>query len=165
MAITSVGFRLTVTLVDSSGVNTSNKQYELVAADMATAITDSATIMTALNGVTDAAIKGYSIAEVYAETGTFTLPTDAEIENMALLVGRLDGNPFKKVTLSIPAPSIDIFVSSTGANRNVVDLQDAAVVAYRSLFQAPGNVAYVSDGETLDVLESGKRAHRSSSRG
>lgn len=165
MAITSVGFELTVTLVDSSGVNTANKTYELVAADAAAAATASATIMAALAGVTDAAIKGYSIAERFAETGTFTLPADAEIENQAMLVGRVDGNPFKKWTTTIPAPKIGIFVSSTGANRNVVDLLDAAVVAYRDLFQAPGNVATISDGETLDVLESGKRVHRHSSRG
>lgn len=165
MAIESVGWELSVTLVDSSGVNTSVKQYDLVAADGTEAATAAATIMTALDGVTDAAIKGYTIGERFAETGVFTLPTDAEIENQALLIGRLDGNPFKKVSMTIPAPNIGIFVSSTGANRNVVDLADAAVVAYRTLFQAPGNVATLSDGETLDVLESGRRIHRQSSRG
>lgn len=165
MAITSVGWELAVTLVDSSGVNTSTKQYELVAADATAAAAAAAEVMAALLGVSDAAIKGYTIAERFAETGTFTLPTNAEIENQALLIGRLDGNPFKKVSLTIPAPKIDIFVSSTGANRNVVDLLDAAVVTYRDLFQSPGNVATVSDGETLDVLESGRRVHRHSSRG
>jgi len=165
LAQTSLGFRLTVTLVDSSGENTSNKTYELTSADATAAAADSADIMTALLGVTDAAIKGYSIAEVFAETGVFSLPLDAEIENMAILVGRIDGNPFKKATLTIPAPKIGIFVSSTGANRNVVDVNDAAVQAYRALYQSPGNVATLSDGETLDVLESGRRQHRRSSRG
>jgi len=165
MAITSVGWELTVTLVDSSGVNTANKQYDLVAADGTAAAAAAADVLAALAGVSDAAVKGYTIGERFAETGTFTLPTDAEIENQALLVGRLDGNPFKKWSTTIPAPKIGIFVSSTGANRNVVDLTDAAVVAYRALFQSPGNVATVSDGETLDVFESGKRIHRHSSRG
>ena len=165
MAITSVGWELTVTMVDSSGVNTSAKQYDLVAIDGTAAAAAAAAVLAALAGVSDAAIKGYTIAERFAETGVFTLPVDAEIENQALLVGRLDGNPFKKVTMTIPAPKIGIFVSSTGANRNVVDLLDAEVVAYRALFQAPGNVATISDGETLDVLESGRRVHRQSSRG
>jgi len=165
MAQTSVGWTLDVTLVDSSGVNTAVKHYELVAADGTEAADAADTILTALAGVTDAAVKGYVIGERFAETGTFTLPTDAEIENQALLVGRLDGNPFKKWSTTIPAPKIGIFVLSTGPSRNIVDLADTAVVAYRALFQSPGNVATISDGETLDVLESGKRIHRQSSKG
>lgn len=164
MAITSVGWELAVTLVDS-GLNIANKVYELVAADAAEAATSAAAILAALDPVTDAAIKGYRIAEVFAETGTFTLPTDAEIEMQALLLMRLDGNPFKKVTHTIPAPNIGIFVSSTGANRNIVDTLDAALLTYRAIWQSPGNVATISDGETVDVLESGHRIHRASNKG
>lgn len=164
MAITSVGWELHVTLVDS-GLNIANKSYELVAADATEAATSAAAILAALDAVTDAAIKGYRIAEVWAETGVFSLPGDCEIENQALLLMRLDGNPFKKATTTIPAPAIGIFNNPTGSGRNVVDTADAAVIAYRTLYQSPGNVATISDGETVDVLESGHRIHRQSNKG
>lgn len=165
MAIEIIGHKLVVTLVDSSGENTAVKTYDLVAVDFDAAIISAGVIIPALIAITDAKMKGYSISQVFAETGVFSLPADAEVEEQALFIYQLDGNPFKVHTERIPAPKPAIFEAATGSGRNILDTADADVIAYRSLYQSPGNVATISDGETVDYLKRGTRAHRRSSKG
>lgn len=162
MALVSTGWELIVTLADR-GLNIVTKTYEMTAATAAAAATDAAAILAALNAVTDANIKGYRLAEVFAEDA-FATPNLGEVENQALLIFRLDSNPFKKASHYIPAPIDGIFVGAQGPTYNVLDNTDAAVLTYVGLFQSGGE-ALISDGETVDVLEGGRRIHRQSSKG
>lgn len=163
MALTFDRFELTVTLIDS-GANQSTKTFALNTSDYDDAILARDEILSALDAASDAKISGYRLSFVGVENA-FSLPLGGvEIENQALLVFLLDGFANKAATFIIPAPNDGLFVSSTGKNRNVVDTSDAAIIAIRDLFTSSG-VATISDGETVDIVQSGKRIHRRSSRG
>lgn len=166
MALVSDGFELVVTLVDS-GDNKSNKRYILNAADAATAATDAGTIMTRLTAITNAVIGGYGLTEKFVEDA-FVYPTDIEIENRALVIGRIDGEPSKTWTETIPAPIVGIFVAPSGPSRNEIDITNTALVTYMGTFNATQALAEVSDGEQLadvSTIKSGHRAHRKSNYG
>lgn len=158
MAISSAGFVMTVSLVDSAGFAT-NRQYEMTAANYAAAVTDADTILTKLTAVTDGEVTGYSLTEVFNETDV-TLPSAGIYRNNnALLSVRLVGVGNKQASLSIPMPKITLFVDDQGSNANIIDTNDVAVGAYVGLFQT-GAQANVSDGEKVDELLRGKRVFR-----
>jgi hypothetical protein len=163
MAFISTGWNLVVNLMDSGGEGTS-KTYQLSSADATDAAADSATVLAALGGVTDLEVVSYFWYEKFAED-TVSYPIGGiEKENQALLVFDIVNNPSKRATHAIPGAKIDIFVGVSGPNRNIVDTADAAVIAYRSLFQAAGP-AYISDGEKAFTLVSGHRRHTKNNRG
>jgi len=165
MAFVSGGWDLAVTLVDR-GLNQVTKTYEFNPAtvtDDAEAATAMAAVIAALDGVTEAKIKGYRISQAFYDDA-FTTPTVGEVENLAVLTMRIAGDPFKKVTHSIPAPEPSIFQAASGVGWNEVDTAAALVTAYRDLFTA-GNELVISDGENISAIESGRRAHRKSYKG
>jgi hypothetical protein len=163
MALVSNGFWLVVTLRDNGG-NETTKTYQMVAADADTAATDAATVITALNAVTDAVIVSYFTYERFIEDA-FAYPGDGvQVENLALLDFDLVDHPEKTATVTIPAPNIGIFVASSGSGANVVDTSDAALIAFRDLFRTGGQLL-ISDGEVAESLVRGRRIHRKSLRG
>lgn len=164
MALTSAGWVLTVTLIDH-GANTTTKRYQLTSASAAEAATDGGAIISALDAVTGAVIKNYSIGQVYVED-TLVLPGVAvEIENLARVVVGIDGEALKKWTHDIPAPVANLFIDTSGPGANIVDTQEASLVTYMSLFDSTGE-ATVSDGESIELpILSGKRVHRKSNGG
>jgi hypothetical protein len=167
MAITSKGFKLVVGLIDA-GRDQSNMTFDLVAATYADAVTATNTLLPLLEAVTDAVIKGYSIIENFVE-GTLVLPAGTvEVENRAMVVCQINANPLKTATVVIPAATIGLFQSNTGAGHNIIDVTDADLLAYLDIWQVSGALAKLSDGEYLDdtaVIISGKRTHRHSSNG
>lgn len=165
MALVSAGWDLAVTLVDR-GLNQVTKTYELNPAtvtDDTEAAAAVAAILSALGGVTEATIKGYRISQAFYEDA-FSTPVVGEVENLAVLTMRIAGDPFKKVTHTIPAPEPAIFQAASGVGWNEVDTADPLVTAYRDLFTAGGEVV-ISDGENISAIESGRRAHRKSYKG
>ena len=168
MALTSNGFELHVTLMDS-GLNTSNLTYVLLAADYATAVIDSGTIIAALTAVTQAEIKAYSILERFIEDNIAVPVTNVNVENQALIVLQLASSPLKKASIKIPAPVPGIFLATTGEGSNVIDVLDTDLNTYVDTWQETPGVATLSDGEQvadgLDALLRGHRIHRQSSRG
>lgn len=158
MALVAAGFRLTVQLKDTSA-STSVLQYELQGADYAAASANAAIILTALDAVTNSNVAQYQVSAVFVENA-FALPVSAENAVKAEVNGIVSGAPNKTAQFRIPAPSISIFSSSTGAGYNIVDLDSANLQAYAQIFEVGGQ-AYISDGENLaDVsgnLTSGKR--------
>jgi hypothetical protein len=138
------GFYLTVTLIDSQN-DKSTLEYEMTSADYATAVTDSATILAALAGVTDASVSTVSIS-FRREEAAFAYPaTLCNNSEKARIVVQLAGST-KKAVVDIPAPKNAIFVAPVGDNNNIVDLGDDEVIAYVQLFQADGE-SFISDGE------------------
>lgn len=168
MALVLSGFTGVVTLVDQGG-KVVRKEYELrEAATYATALADLQTIVSLLDPITNAAIRGYSIRTEY-EDDAFAFPTGGvEVENVAQLIVALETeNKYEKIF--IPAPIDGIFLASFGKGYDVVDVGDAALFAYvDGVYSTTDGVAYISDGETvkdLAAIQSGKRIHRASNLG
>jgi hypothetical protein len=162
MAFVANGFFMSVTLVDN-GNNQTVKTYDLQGTDLTEATTNAGTILTNLALVTDATIKGYSIGSKFTND-SFTFPAaGVHIEDIALISLSITDDPTKSATIAIPAPKPGCFVATSGAGANVVE-NDAPVTAYWEMFK-PSAQAYLSDGETAEIFQSGKRIHRGSRRG
>lgn len=163
MALVADGFRLVVSLADNGG-NVSSLTYVLTAEDHATAVTNSATIVAALDAVTNSVIVQYAIKTVFAENGFVYPEAGVENENKASITVLLDGLGAKKANVKIPAPVIGIFTDTKGLGANVVDISDVDLNAYLDIFES-GNEATLSDGETMDKPLTGKRISARSNRG
>jgi len=152
MALTSVGWRLTVQFLDK-GENSTTMLFDLTAADETEADTDIATILAAYAAVGSLLVTGYHKSEVFEETGTLVIPTaaDAQSEVDAKISVYIAGAGSKKATVRIPGPTAaNVMVSTSGKNANIVDMGAAGVIAWLGLFQT-GGVATVSDGETAGL--------------
>jgi len=155
MALVSNGFQLSVSLVDYGG-NQTSKLYEMTAADYATAITDLAIIMPALINMTDAVISAYSVSERYVENA-LSLPTTVNpVSVKAVMTAYINDAGDKKASFDVPSPRIGIFQAAVGAGADIVDTSDAAVLAYKALFD-DGEQLFISDGESLGGLIGGIR--------
>ena len=163
MALTTNGWWLTSTLVDNGG-NVTTKRYDLRASDATTAATDVAAIIAAPNAITDSVMSGYRYGEEFIEDSFAYPAAGVENENKASITCLLTTGGAKKANLKIPAPVIGIFVDTTGPSANVVDVTNAALLTYAALFESGGE-AYISDGEDLDSLISGKRISAKSNNG
>jgi hypothetical protein len=170
MALVSAGFRLSVTLLDSEG-SSSVLQYALTGAADFTAANNRATaILAALEPVTDAVIKGYSVGQVFAENA-LALPAGAEVERRAVITAKIQGSlPPKYANIVIPSPTQGIFQAATGSGARLIDKADAALQAYLAVFVTGAGLATVSDGEwiadpTVPENIEGRKMHRGSRRG
>jgi len=155
MALVSNGFFLDVELVDYAG-NKTSKRYQMTAADYDTAITDVAIVMPALINVTDAVIASYSVQERYVQDALSLPATVNPVSMKAVLTAFIDDLGDKKASFDIPSPKIGIFQAAIGAGADIVDTLDAAVLAYKALFDT-GEQLLISDGETLGGLIGGVR--------
>lgn len=144
MALVTAGFELSVTVVDQ-GNTPSVLTYDLRGADAATAATQTATVLAALDPRTKSAIAGYRLTEVFVEDA-LTLPTDgannAEKASVSVL---LSGAGKKLANVKIPAPADSLFAAATGRGYNTV--LESAITPYLDLYKVTGGVANLSDGE------------------
>lgn len=177
MALVKGSYFASVTITDSSGKNKSTLRYKLTADDGAgnpgsafeQALADAGTIVTRLNAITDGVITSYDVGLSYDEDTNFVAAEGVQIENLAFISARISASQEKYATIKIPAPSIGIFLATTGTNSNVVDPADADLLTYLSTF-VTGGLATLSDGEVLlnpsaaNGLK-GKRGHRGSRKG
>ncbi len=163
MALVSMGWILAVTLVDN-GANVTTMQYQLRSTTDAEALTDTGIIIAALQGVTDSAISDYYIKHKYSEDALTYPAAGVENENKASITCLLTGAGNKKANFKIPAPKIGIFTAASGGGANVVDLSDGDFITYYTIF-ATGNEAFISDGEDLASVVSGKRISAKSNYG
>lgn len=158
MALVAQGYFLVVTFGDSSG-DTTQRTYQMDVATDAAAAAAAAAAIPIIDAVTDAVIISYYWYNRFVEDGDiYPLTANTQNENQAILTFALEGSATKTATTSIPAASAGIFVGTTGENSKQVDTTDAAVIAFRELFQAAGDF-FISDGEKVNVLKKGKRRH------
>jgi len=168
MGLVSNGFALNIQLIDG-GANTANMSFDLRSADYATAVTDSAAIIAALNPITEAVIRQYSIVEKFVED-TLSLPAGTvHVEDRALMTLQLTSSPLKTVNHIVPAPVVGVFQGASGQALNVVDVNDVDLRTYIAIFHADGE-ATISDEEDVALnptggILRGVRAHRKSYRG
>jgi len=87
-----------------------------------------------------------------------------ENEDKASLTVLLTTGGGKKANHKIPAPKITIFTDITGPGANIVDVNDPDLLTYMALFGVGGK-AYISDGEVMNSLLSGKRISAKSNNG
>lgn len=163
MAYVSVGWEYSITVVDA-GNNAFTRVFKLNSADATEALADATTVRTAYMAATDCVLSTARLSEVFVDDN-YSLPANVEGENQAMIVFQLDGDARKKATFFVPGAKIGLFVAPQGKNRNVVDIQDAEVLALRALYDDATGVATISDGETALSVESGKRVHKGSTRG
>lgn len=163
MALVTKGWWLRVSLADN-GANVTTRRYELQATDATTAATDVAAIIAALNAVTDSVLLTYAYGEEFEEDTVVYPAAGIENENQASVTVLLTTGGGKKANFKIPAPVIGIFQAPSGKGANIVDILDADLVTYANLF-ASGGEAYISDGELLDSMQSGKRISAKSQNG
>lgn len=180
MALASLGFRASIEMVDAGG-NRSSLRPNIVGADFATALTNTQSIITALDALTDALVVGYNVSQVFAEDTELYGAAGSEVENIAEVVVPLE-TAGKYFTFRIPAPVDALFVGAVGPDRNKVNTANAALLAFLSLFTDKTNyagtpgadaIALISDGEKVKpddandqpFVDNGKRIHRASRKG
>lgn len=163
MAIVSGGYRLSVTVMDNGGDQTT-RTFDLTAADDATAATDSATVLAAFMALTDGVQVSHTLEHVFVNDAISFPASGVENQNQALLDFLLADDPTKHATKSIPAAKPGIFMSTSGPAAEIVDTADAAVIAFAALFLDAGE-ATLSDGESADALTGGHRRHVRSNHG
>ena len=169
MALVTGGFELNVTLLDN-GLNTGTLSYKLTpAADFDEATTAAADILARLALVTQAEIKGYTVGERFIENALAVPVSNVHIENRAIVVCQINGDPLKKVSVVIPAPSPDIFSALSGDGANQINPLHTDLVNYIDIWRVTGALATISDGEFiadgLSAIVRGYRTHRKSSYG
>lgn len=165
MALTLQEYRVVVNVVDN-GNQTSTLTYYTTAVDMTEAEADTVTILAALEDMTDCVVSGYHVGPYYREDNLVLPGPGVQIQNKASITVNLAGTA-GKANIKIPGPKIDIFSGTSGRAADIVDANDAAVLAYVGLFEAAG-VATISDGElvsTANPIDGGKRIHSKSNRG
>lgn len=150
------GFFVALSLLDGQG-DTSIVRYGLTSADYATAQTDVAAVIAAINLLSDSIVVSYSLQQVYDENAIVPV-AGAENAIKALMSFQLENRP-AKANLSVPSPKASIFQATTGPDAKIVDLTNAGVVAFEALFLTGGN-CYLSDGETADDLLKGRKVSR-----
>jgi len=158
MAFVAQNFEVEVTFEDN-GAQLVSRRYGVVAgttyADLITALP--ATIAT-IAATSDCLVYSYAVRSIWAND-TPTIPASGiQNENQALLTYKLLGKPLDSGTLSIPGAKPGIFVGTSGANANVVDMADTAVVDFGGLF-VDGGLLTISDGDNI-VLQGGKGKRR-----
>ncbi len=121
------------------------------AADLWTAIeTIRNTLITQINLNTKALVLNAFVVVKQSED-TLSIPAaDCHVNEFASLVVLLDGGEDKKATMQIPAPVDAMFTGSSGANFNIVDVEETNLNTFLDLFQDTGGSHTISDGETLD---------------
>src|SRR5215204_6789534 len=115
MALVFKGFAVEYQLVESSGKSVPKflEADPEVIDDYATLVTQWAASLTTINNVTDSVIGAYTLKAIWVED-SLVLPSGAENSDQAIMTAKIDGDPTESATLTIPAASDAVFVSTTG---------------------------------------------------
>ncbi len=156
MAIVTDHFEITIKLVDE-GANFSTLTFQCRDAAYADCVTAKTALIAALDAITNCVIQRVSINEVW-KNDAFAYPAGVETANKLSMTVELAGGIGKKANIKVPGPIDAMFGASGTAGYNSLDTGNAAIITYTNLFKAAGDF-YVSDGEDLETLISGKRIH------
>lgn len=147
MALAHQKFEVTVTFRDS-GVDPTNKTYELRGANMTEALANAAAFVPVIAAASDAAVDGYRVSEVFAESAPAAIAGDTvRNSNQAVISVQLSTSPLKRGTIVVPAPKNALFTAVTGVGSDVVANNAALVTGLVDEFKSTGNV-FLSDGES-----------------
>lgn len=166
MALVAGLFGMSVSFLDN-GMNVVSREYMMDPALVTTYAEAEAAALDILPdvvGMTDAAIPQYRVFQVYQENALAIPGTGVQVENQASMTLLLTSPGNEKANLNIPAPKPAIFVATSGKQANIVNMGNAAVLAFIGNFFAGENFT-VSDGEKVARAVDGKRTHKRSNRG
>ena len=163
MPLVDVGYFLTVTLADNGG-NKITKKYQLRALNSIQANLDAPIVVGLLDAVTNSLITDWSLSHRFSEDTFVYPPAGIENEDKASVTVQLTGAGNGKANFKIPAPVIGIFQNAIGPGANIVDVTDVALQAYSATFSAAGE-CYISDGEDMLFMDSGKRVSAKNNNG
>ena len=138
--------------MDTQG-DIATRHYHLVSADFVTAVTDAAVVTAAVEGMTEGLIVGHSIGEHFEENAV-SYPIGADNTINVSMTFLLSGVGNKKANMRLPSPKNGIFVSANGPGNNILDTGNVDVIAWQT---AVTTKLEISDGETAQALESGRR--------
>lgn len=165
MALIAGGFGMTVSFLDN-GMNQVTREY-IMDPDVAT-YTDAAAEAVLMIGrivpVTDASIPQYRVFQIFSENALTIPGSGVQVENQASVTALLTTPGNKQANINIPAPKPALFVSISGKQANVVNTENAALVAFTDSFKIAGKFT-ISDGEEISRLVDGKRVHKRSNKG
>jgi hypothetical protein len=151
MALTFRKTYLHVSMVDYEG-NKSAMRIELDFASLDALntgiadITGAGGVLADLADVTDLKIISAFIGEELGDEGYGLV--GAEAEETAVISAKIDGRPGVYGNLRIPGPNIDIFLPGPGSDANVLDRENAALIAWLTNFGSSGH-CLTSDGESI----------------
>lgn len=150
MALNHEKFEVTITFRDS-GLDITRKTYELRGATMADALANAAAFVPVIAAASDAAVDGYQVSEVFAESAPAAIADDTvRNSNQAVISVQLATSPLKRGTIVVPAPKNALFTAVTGVGSDVIANNAALVTGLVSEFNSTGNV-YISDGEDVSA--------------
>lgn len=147
MALSFANYEIRVFLKDQTNT-TFTKIYQAdpaLVADDTEAATAAAALIAELAPVTALTIVGYTIGKKYEEDGAITLPQRVGYDQASISVALETPNKF--ATIYIPGASNGIFQATTGVQADVIDVNDADLLAYVALWKDSTGYFYLSDGE------------------
>lgn len=169
MALTQLKWVAEVSIADNSGAVVPRFYESDIAtfADYDTFEAGFTTLRSALQNMTDGVIASYKLSAIFINDALALPASGVENENQAFFSGKISDDPTDSATQSIPAAKPGIFVTSSGPGANVVDMGDAAVIAWVALFDETGPGPWLlSDGEHWkNATVKGKRRHTKNSNG
>jgi hypothetical protein len=150
------GYFLTWTGIDRNNEPTT-KEWEMTAADAATALADAAIIIPQWQLLTQCDTVAYSVA-LRMEENAIVTPAAGERQTKAVVTTRLEGGN-EKATLEIPAPVETLFRALTGDDNKIVNITFLALTEFVNNFiTAQDNRLFISDGEKVaEILRGRKR--------
>lgn len=151
MAIETIGFDVSMTVRDN-GKGRSVLKYQLdstYVADFAAAQVARSAIYDALDAMTDGVISNTALTERQFENALVLPASNIEIENKAKISLQLIGKT-RPATVAIPAVVPSIFIGSSGASADQVDVLDSLVEAYADLYRDDATgYCTISDGDKI----------------
>lgn len=165
MAVVGGRWFYEIVVVDNGNQSTRRKYEINNPADYAAALAAGVALRTDFLALSDCVFKSDRVWQEYYEDA-LVLPGNAvQKENQACLVFQLP-DPSKTAKLYVPAPEAGAFAALSGLNSNIIDTNDANVIAFADNFLSGGsNLFVISDGEEPDSLLRGHRIHSSNSFG
>jgi len=134
-----------MTLEDQYG-RQSSKRVQLVTDDAAQAEIDAGLVAAAYSAAMGGIVRKWTLQGVYEFAGP---AAPGNIDTGVTIRAQLDGRSDKAAT-KWPMPLSD-YLQAGGT----VDVDDALVQAIEGLYQSPGNIALLSDGEAITEFISG----------
>ncbi|HSS99838.1 MAG TPA: hypothetical protein VLK33_22545 [Terriglobales bacterium] len=157
MALAHSFYRVNIDFTESSGksVRRTYRMNPAVVTSDTLAAAAAADIVALVKVLTDSVVNQYQWESVFFDSNA--LPANAENSDQALITAKLTGKPNQSGELSIPAANIDLFVSPTGAGRDVVNTANTDFLDWLGNW-LPGGTMVISDGDTIvDGTEAGRR--------
>ena len=153
MAWDDAGFWINLSFVDKRA-KTTNVRLQLQEPLYADAVADALVVVGYVEAGTDATCTRYEVTQRFDNDAWDYPAGQCSVAEKAILTMRVYDKPGKKANFALPAPKISIFVAAEGANADVVDILDEAVIALVGMFTPDGEV-FISDGEEIAEIADG----------